>query len=85
MATIKLNEDIRTRHLEAFEEAYIDIDVSGLNRFSAAILRAAATAGWFDDTLHADDVADMKGGEMRKWAKAVSVLYAKINEDVSPN
>ena len=82
---ITLNEDIRTRHLEAFEEAYNEIDVTGLNRFNAAILRAAAASGWFGETLEADAVADMKPAQMRKWAKAVGALYASLNENTDPN
>lgn len=82
---IKLNEDIRTRHLEAFEEAYNKIETVGINRFKAAILRACAEAGWFGDTLTAEAVGDMKGAEMRHWADKAIDLYNRINTPLDPN
>jgi hypothetical protein len=83
--TIKLNDDIRTRHLEAFEKAYNDMDVAGLNSTKAAILRGAAEGGWFGDTLTAEQVGDLKPADMRHWADAVIALYNRINTPTDPN
>lgn len=70
--------DLRQRHLEAFEAAYNTIEARGRATLAGGAVRAAASAGWFGDTLKGDDVGDMLPTEVQALSKEIDALYTKV-------
>jgi len=81
---MKLKEEIRQRHLEAWETAYLAIDKKGSSNFAGAVVRAAIKADWFDDPIAVDEVGNMTGLEVRRLARQIDDLYMELTV-IDPN
>lgn len=77
---MKLNKDIiRQRHLEKFEELYLNgTERTGVNVDRGAALRAAVEAGWFTDVPDGYDVGDEKPSLVREYYKQINELYLDV-------
>lgn len=87
-----LRGDLRQRDFEAFEADYAprihgadgETELHGQMRFYGASVRAAAVAGWFEDTVAEDDVDNMTPKEVRALWKQITALYQELTA-VDPN
>lgn len=77
-------DDLRQRHLEAFEAEYNRLfsDKSGRNTERGATVRAAKKAGWLINDP--GDVAEMLPREVAKLAKAINERYVEVMT-IDPN
>ena len=79
---MKIQEDLKQRDLEAFEEKVNELGVDemrGQSRIAGAYVRAAVAAGWLPD-LTLEGVGDLTGKETRRIARAVSERYEALTE-----
>ena len=79
---MKFRDDLRQRHLEAFETEFNarrgqDGEVRGVWSEAGLVLRAAVVAGWFLDVTDPDAVGDMKPAAAREWANKVNAAYVE--------
>jgi hypothetical protein len=81
---MKLKTEIKQRHLEAWETAYLAIDTKGSSNHAGAVVRSAIEAGWFDDPVSVDAVGDMAPSEVRRLARDIDKLYTDIIS-IDPN
>lgn len=82
---MKLRTDLKQRHLEAFEEAFADMDK---NKTGQSILRrmtvdTALKAGWFGDNTDVD-LGEMTGREIARLSESIWTLYRELT-DIDPN
>ena len=79
---MKIQEDLKQRDLEKFEEQVNELgvdDLRGQQRIAGAYVRAAVNAGWLPD-LTPDGVGELTGKEVRRIARAVSERYEALTE-----
>lgn len=78
--------DLRTRHLECFEDAYNNIDAStrGKVTLAGAIVRAAVGAGWFANVM-LDQVNDLPVSETLRLAELIIEKYTELIAPPNPN
>lgn len=81
---MKLKKEIKQRHLEAWETAYLAIDTKGSSNHAGAVVRCAIESGWFDDPVSVDAVGEMTPGEVRRLARDIDSLYTEITR-IDPN
>ena len=80
---MKLFDDLRQRHLEAFEEEYLNAESKkGRNTDNGAIVRAAQKAGWVDGDI--GDVGDMIPRDVIKLARQINQRYTELTT-LDPN
>jgi len=92
MVDFEIVDDLRQRHLEAFDDAYWELKDNakyggkGKNRDNGFVVRAAMTAGWFgpDYELDVDKrVSNMKPAIVLELADMVNAKY-KVATSVNP-
>lgn len=83
--TLKLRTDLRQRHLEAFEDAFADMDKTktGQSILRRMTVETALRAGWYGDNADAD-LGEMTGREIARLSEQVWTLYRELT-DIDPN
>ena len=79
---MKIQEDLKQRDLERFEEQVNELGVDelrGQSRIAGAYVRAAVTAGWLPD-LTLEGVGELSGKDVRKLAREISERYEALTE-----
>ena len=80
---MKIKDDLRQRHLEAFEETYLNGESKkGRNTDNGAVVRAAQKAGWLDGDI--GDVGDMMPRDVIKLAQEINRRYVEMTT-LDPN
>lgn len=81
---MKLRNDLKQRHLEAFETALNEQDnaAAGQSVIRRMTVETALTAGWFGDVK--PDLGEMTGKEIGKLASDIWALYKELTT-LDPN
>lgn len=85
MSKPTLKKDIRTRHLLAFEDAYNAApEVRGKYNVAVRDIKAAITAGFFENGFNAEQLGDLPPSDTIKLQTEINRWYKSVNE-TDPN